>query len=115
MKQFVDANGWPTNLVTTDENIEKQLQLGNIEVPMCIDFFYSKKWDFQNEVWIEGATPEEISEQAGTEPIRTVSEVLKLTIGANPKPNDGDVWLESNSNTGLKIRINGVTKTITLI
>ena len=115
MKQFVDAQGYPTNLVTTDENIEKQLQLGNIEVPMCIEFFYSKKWDFENQVWIETATPEEIAEQVGNEPIRNISEVLKLTVVSNTKPKDGDVWLESNTNTGLKIRINGVTKTINLI
>lgn len=27
---------------------------------------------------------------------------------------DGDVWREDNTNTGLKIRINGVTKTISV-
>lgn len=41
-------------------------------------------------------------------------DVIKLQITSNPSPNDGDLWLEENSNTGLKIRINGVTKTITL-
>ncbi len=40
---------------------------------------------------------------------------LNLATGSAPSaPNDGDIWLESNTNTGLKIRINGVTKTITL-
>jgi hypothetical protein len=34
---------------------------------------------------------------------------MRLGVGANN--NDGDVWLESNTNTGLKIRISGVTKT----
>lgn len=33
---------------------------------------------------------------------------------APSSPNDGDVWREDNTNTGLKIRINGVTKTVTL-
>jgi hypothetical protein len=28
-------------------------------------------------------------------------------------PNDGDIWFESNTDTGLKIRV-GITKTITL-
>jgi len=45
----------------------------------------------------------------------TAAAMMRLTVGAAPSaPNDGDVWLESNTNTGLKIRINGVTKTITL-
>lgn len=35
-------------------------------------------------------------------------------IAAPASPNDGDVWRENNTNTGLKIRINGVTKTITV-
>jgi hypothetical protein len=39
---------------------------------------------------------------------------MRLGVGVAPTPNDGDVWLESNTNTGLKIRISGVTKTITL-
>ncbi len=39
----------------------------------------------------------------------------KLATGSAPSsPADGDVWFESNTNTGLKIRVNGVTKTITL-
>ena len=40
---------------------------------------------------------------------------LHIDVGTTPSsPADGDMWLESNTNTGLKIRINGVTKTITL-
>lgn len=40
---------------------------------------------------------------------------IHLELGVAPtSPHDGDIWLESNTNTGLKIRINGVTKTITL-
>jgi hypothetical protein len=41
--------------------------------------------------------------------------ILKLGVTTNATPSDGDVWLESNTNTGLKIRINGITKTINLI
>jgi hypothetical protein len=33
---------------------------------------------------------------------------------ANPTPSDGDIWLASNTDTGLKVRINGVTKTVGL-
>lgn len=39
---------------------------------------------------------------------------LAVATAAPTSPNDGDIWLESNTNTGLKIRINGVTKTVTL-
>jgi hypothetical protein len=41
----------------------------------------------------------------------TLSALMRLGVGVAPTtPNDGDVWLESNTNTGLKIRISGVTK-----
>jgi hypothetical protein len=40
---------------------------------------------------------------------------LKLNIGSAPtSPNDGDIWLESNTSTGLKIRLNGITYTVNL-
>jgi hypothetical protein len=40
---------------------------------------------------------------------------IKLEVSATPTtPIDGQIWFESNSNTGLKMRINGVTKTITM-
>ncbi len=45
----------------------------------------------------------------------TFNGVINLPTQAAPgSPNDGDVWREDNTNTGLKIRINGVTKTITV-
>jgi hypothetical protein len=41
--------------------------------------------------------------------------LMRLTVGPAPSaPNDGDVWLESNDLTGLKIRISGVTRTINI-
>lgn len=43
-----------------------------------------------------------------------LSNILNLSVSANASPADGDIWLESNTNTGLKIRLNGVTKTITV-
>lgn len=43
----------------------------------------------------------------------TAKSLMNLAVGAAPTaPVDGDVWREDNTNTGLKIRINGVTKTI---
>jgi len=46
----------------------------------------------------------------------TTAAAMRLTPGSAPTtPNDGDIWLESNTNTGLKIRIAGVTKTISLV
>lgn len=40
---------------------------------------------------------------------------MNLPTGSAPtSPVDGDVWREDNTNTGLKVRINGVTKTITV-
>lgn len=45
----------------------------------------------------------------------TAKAQMNLVAGTAPaSPNDGDVWREDNTNTGLKIRVNGVTKTITL-
>lgn len=40
---------------------------------------------------------------------------LNLPTGSAPSsPVDGDIWREDNTNTGLKVRINGVTKTVTV-
>jgi hypothetical protein len=45
----------------------------------------------------------------------TASSALRLVQGVAPSsPVDGDIWREDNTDTGLKIRVNGVTKTITL-
>lgn len=43
----------------------------------------------------------------------------QMNLALSPAPtgadlHDGDIWREDNTNTGLKIRVNGVTKTITL-
>jgi hypothetical protein len=41
--------------------------------------------------------------------------VLNFSVTAAPSsPRDGDMWRQDNTNTGLKIRIAGVTKTITV-
>lgn len=45
----------------------------------------------------------------------TAASTLNIPTGSAPtSPVDGDVWREDNTNTGLKIRINGVTKTVTV-
>jgi hypothetical protein len=45
----------------------------------------------------------------------TLEAAMRLTIGVAPTtPADGDLWLESNTLTGLKIRLGGVTRTVTL-
>ena len=44
----------------------------------------------------------------------SISNVMKLATVTNSSPQDGDLWREDNINTGLKIRVNGVIKTITL-
>ena len=46
----------------------------------------------------------------------TAAAPLRFVEGVAPtSPVDGDMWREDNTNTGLKIRINGVTKTITVL
>jgi len=48
-------------------------------------------------------------------PSTTAQALMRLEVGPAPtSPNDGDIWLESNTLTGLKIRISGVTRTINL-
>lgn len=42
----------------------------------------------------------------------SIDKVLNLAVFTNSSPIDGDIWRADNTNTGLKIRINGVTKTI---
>lgn len=42
----------------------------------------------------------------------SLNQILNLGVFTNSSPSDGDIWRADNTNTGLKIRINGVTKTI---
>lgn len=45
----------------------------------------------------------------------TAKSQINLATGNAPtSPVDGDIWRQDNTNTGLKIRINGVTKTVTV-
>ena len=48
--------------------------------------------------------------------INTFSGLINLPVRSAPSvPADGDIWREDNTNTGLKIRVNGVTKTVSLV
>lgn len=61
--EFVNEQGFSLAVCETLEIIERYRNTqGMFEVPLCVEQFYRKKWDFDNEVWIEGATPEEIAE-----------------------------------------------------
>lgn len=48
-------------------------------------------------------------------PTTTRAPLNFLTGSAPTSPVDGDMWREDNTNTGLKIRVNGVTKTVSLV
>ena len=45
----------------------------------------------------------------------TASALMRLEVGPAPtSPNDGDIWLQDLTLTGLKIHLSGVTRTITI-
>jgi hypothetical protein len=61
--QFVDEQGYSVAVCETPTIIEKYRNTdGFFEVPLCSENFYKRKWDFLNNFWVEGATPEEIEE-----------------------------------------------------
>lgn len=63
MTEIVNIEGYSFGIITNETIKQKYLNDGNFEVPICTEIFNRKKWDFINEVWIEGATPEEIASQ----------------------------------------------------
>jgi len=61
--EFVNQEGFSLAVCENETIIERYRNTeGMFEVPLCTETFNRKKWDFQNEIWIEGATPEEIAE-----------------------------------------------------
>ena len=62
MTEIVNMEGFSFGIVTDEILKGKYLSDGNLEVPICEGVFTRKKWDFENEIWIEGATPQEIAE-----------------------------------------------------
>jgi hypothetical protein len=63
--ELVNELGYSFGLETdfSDDAIRKLILSGAVKVPACKEFFYLRKWDFQNQVWIEVATEEEIQQQ----------------------------------------------------
>lgn len=62
MIQLVNSEGFSLGLYQDEAAILKEKNKGAVEVPSCEQNFIIKKWDFINEIWCEGATPEEILE-----------------------------------------------------
>ena len=62
MIQLVNSEGFSLGLYQDEAAILKEKNKGAVEVPVCEQNFIIKKWSFLNEVWIEGATLEEIDE-----------------------------------------------------
>lgn len=62
MTEIINMEGFSFGIVTDEILKEKYLSDGNLEVPICEGIFTRKKWDFANEFWYEGATPQEILE-----------------------------------------------------
>ena len=64
----------------------------------------------------EPTTNAEITAFVHIGPCIAGSAQIRLVNGTAPSsPNDGDIWREDNTNTGLKIRVNGITKTVSLV
>ena len=62
MTEIVNMEGFSFGIVKDEILKGKYLSDGNLEVPICEGVFTRKKWDFDNEIWTEGATPQEILE-----------------------------------------------------
>jgi len=61
--EFVNEQGFSLAVCENETIIERYINtVGMFEVPLCTETFNRKKWDFQNDVWFEDATPEEIAE-----------------------------------------------------
>lgn len=62
MTEIINTEGYSFGIITNEDIKQRYLSEGNFEVPICESDFINKKWDFDNQIWIEGATPEEIAE-----------------------------------------------------
>ena len=61
--EFVNSLGFSLAVCQTPSIIERYRNTeGFFEVPVCTESFIKRKWDFENEIWIEGATAQEIEE-----------------------------------------------------
>lgn len=81
MKEIVNSEGFSFGVITDDKLKIKYLNEGNFEVPLCTENFHRKKWDFDNEVWVEGLTQKEIAEANKSIIPQTISAMrLKLQL-----------------------------------
>jgi hypothetical protein len=65
--------------------------------------------------WTQVVTTTSLTDKLTLKASTTLAAVLNIPVGPAPTtPVDGDIWLESNTLTGLKIRLGGVTRTITI-
>jgi hypothetical protein len=63
-----------------------------------------------------GATAAVLADDNTFTGANTFAGLINLPTSAAPSsPADGDIWREDNTNTGLKIRVNGITKTVSLV
>ena len=97
MIELVNKSGYSLGLYENKNIIEYHKQNGAIEVPICNLKFLLKKWDFVNEIWIEGATPEEINKIKKPQVPFSVSNIQlrKALIKINIMPSDIGIMLES--------------------
>lgn len=98
---------------TDNNNIsDGQFTTSNINAAFQISADFN---DGVKSAFIQGSANATTSTLTYTADKHTFNGVLNLPTQAAPgTPVDGDIWREDNTNTGLKIRINGVTKTITV-
>lgn len=105
------------NVAPVDSNGSGQLNIGNLiyglNGQISTDDNSVNTPTVNGKIGIGVQTPSAILDlRAST----TLEAVMRLRVGSAPAtPNDGDIWLESNTSTGLKIRLNGTTYTINLV
>jgi len=92
---------------TTTQTITNHygLYIDDIAVGLAGGYTVTNRWG----IYQAGAT--EVNFLGGKTNFNTL---INLAVFTNSSPVDGDIWRADNTNTGLKVRINGVTKTITV-
>lgn len=97
MIELVNKNGYSLGLYVNKDIIEYQKNNGAIEVPICKQTFFLKKFDFNSQTWIEGATKEEINNQNKPQVPYSVSNIQlrKALIKFSIMPSDISVMLQS--------------------
>lgn len=65
-------------------------------------------------IFIPVTEPQEPAEPGSGTSTITLDSIVMSDIAPPLTPVDGQIWRQNNTNAGLKIRVNGVTKTIVL-